>query len=330
MQTAIAAIFVFLLVILVHELGHFTVAKITGIRVNEFAIGMGPKIIDTKKGETQYTLRALPIGGYVKMEGEDESTQDPRGFSNASPFARIGVLAAGSFMNFILAFIVLTIVSFGLGTPTNIIENIRVDSPAEIHGLKSGDQIVAINGIEINNWESLLENINNVNPEETLTMRLIRDGKEKIINLNTIHEDGRNIIGITPKYQSSMGSALRGGYENTKMFLGLMFDFIKMTFRGEGLPLDIDFDELEVGKAAEMGIYNLLIILGFISINLGFFNLLPIPALDGSRLLFVFIELIRGKPIDKEREGFIHFIGFVFLLGLMLLVTYRDILRINL
>lgn len=333
MQTAIAAIFVFLLVILVHELGHFAVAKFTGIRVNEFSIGMGPKLLDARKGETQYTLRALPIGGYVKMEGEDEDTEDPRGFSNASPLARIGVLAAGSIMNFILAFIVLTVVSFGLGSPTNTIDNIRDGSPAEIYGLKSGDKIVNINNVEINNWESLSENINDINPDETFTISLIRNGEEKVISLNTIHEDGRNIIGITPKFESSLGSSIKGGYRNTKRFLGFMFDFVRMTFRGEVSTNDLSGPVgviSEVGKAAEMGIYNLLIILGFISINLGFFNLLPIPALDGSRLLFVVIELIRGKPIDKEREGFIHFIGFIFLLGLMLMVTYKDIIRINL
>ena len=160
MLTAIAAIFVFLMVVVIHELGHFAVAKFVGIRVNEFAIGMGPKLFQRKKGETEYTLRLLPIGGYVKMEGEDESSDDPRSFNNVSALSRIGVVVAGAIMNFLLAIIVFAIVSYGIGMPTNQIQEIIAGSPAQIVGIKEGDTIKSINGQKTNTWNKIVKSIN--------------------------------------------------------------------------------------------------------------------------------------------------------------------------
>ncbi|WP_313756532.1 RIP metalloprotease RseP [Tissierella sp.] len=332
MLTAISAVFVFLVVILVHEFGHFAVAKIVGIRVNEFSIGMGPKLFQKKKGETEYTLRALPIGGYVKMEGEDEASNDPRGFNKVSVLSRIAVVAAGAIMNFILAIVILTIVSYGIGMPTNIIDNTVPGSPAEKSGLISGDTIININGIEINNWETTVDSINKSDPNKEIDIDIKRDSEIKKIMVKPITEKGKTIIGIVPKYEKSISSAIKGGFENTFMFLKLMFEFIGMIFKGKvGInhlsgPVGVIH---EVGVQAKLGIYNLLYILGFISVNLGFFNLLPIPALDGSRIVFLLIELVRGKPIDPEKEGFIHFVGFVLLISLMLIVTYRDLIKFN-
>ena len=333
MQTAISAIFVFLLVILLHELGHFTVAKLVGIKVNEFAIGMGPKVFQKQNGETKYTLRLLPIGGYVKMEGEDEESTDPRSFGSASPLARMAVLAAGAFMNFVLAVIVLTIVSFNVGVPSTTIAEIRADSPAENVGMINGDRIVNIDDMEIKSWENLANTINDSQSGQELKIDIIRNDIQKTIKVTPIEEDGRKIIGISPQYEKSIIASIKGGFEKTGMFLGMMMDFVKSLFRGQ-----VSTDDLSgpigvisvVGEAAEMGFINLLVLLGFISVNLGFFNLLPIPALDGSRLVFIFLELIRGKPIDPEKENFIHLMGFAFLIILMLIVTYKDIIRIDL
>lgn len=332
MQTAIAAIFVFLLVILLHELGHFTVAKMVGIRVNEFAIGMGPKVLQTTKGDTQYTLRLLPIGGYVKMEGEDEDSDDPRGFGQASPLARMAVVAAGAIMNFVLALVVLTIVAFNVGTPTTIIEEIISDSPAYISGIQEGDKIISINGINTDSWDKISNTIGDANPNEELTIKLIRNQEEQTIYVQPIIEDNRTIIGIIPQSEKSFINGIKGGFQNTGMFIKLMFGFVGSLFKGEVSVNDLSGPVgviTEVGKQAKFGINNLLLILGFISVNLGFFNLLPIPALDGSRLVFLLIELIRGKPIDPNKENFIHMIGFVLLITLMLVVTYKDLIRIN-
>lgn len=332
MLTAISAIFVFLMVILVHEFGHFAVAKLVGIKVNEFAIGMGPKIFQKKKGETEYTLRILPIGGYVKMEGEDESSNDPRSFGKVSPVSRIAVVAAGAIMNFVLAIVILSIVSYGAGMPTNKIERTLPNSPAEEVGIMPGDIISRINGKKINSWESIVNNINKSDPKEKMEIKVKRDGEEKTFYLQPKIEEGRTMIGIAPASEQSISTAIRGGFEKTKMFLGLMFDFLGMVLKGKVSTRDLSGPVgviHEVGVAAKLGIYNLLYILGFISINLGFFNLLPIPALDGSRIVFLLVELVRGKPIDPDKEGFIHFVGFVLLISLMLIVTYRDIIKFN-
>jgi regulator of sigma E protease len=332
MQTAIASIFVFLLVILLHELGHFTVAKMVGIRVNEFAIGMGPKVLQTTKGDTQYTLRLLPIGGYVKMEGEDENSDDPRGFGKASPLARIAVVIAGAIMNFVLAVIVLSIVSFNTGTPTTIIEEAIIDSPAYESGIESGDNIIRINGVETKTWNDISDSIGKSNANEALEIQVIRNGENININVKPTIEDDRTIIGIIPQYEKSFANGIKGGFETTGMFIKLMFEFVGSIFKGQVSVNDLSGPVgviTAVGEQAKFGINNLLLILGFISVNLGFFNLLPIPALDGSRIIFLLIELVRGKPIDPDKENFIHMIGFVLLISLMLVVTYKDLIRIN-
>lgn len=332
MQTAVAAIFVFLLVVLLHELGHFTIAKLVGIKVNEFAIGMGPKLIQKIKGDTQYTLRLLPIGGYVKMEGEDENSDDPRSFSKVSPLSRIAVVAAGAIMNFVLAIVVLSIVAYSVGTPTTTIGEIIQDSPAEYSGVLVNDKITSINNIEIDSWNKLSKTISDSSAEDDLAILISRGNEEVKINIKPIKEDGRTMIGIVPKYEKSFASALKGGVNDTLLFLSLMVDFIKSVFQGNISTGDLSGPVgviSEIGRAANTGILNLLYLLGFISVNLGFFNLLPIPALDGSRIVFLIIELFRGKPIDPDKESFIHFVGFVLLISLMLIVTYKDLIKIN-
>lgn len=332
LTTIISAVFVFLIVILVHEFGHFAVAKMVGIRVNEFSIGMGPKIIQKKKGETDYTLRLLPIGGYVKMEGEDEASNDPRSFNKVPALSRIAVVAAGAIMNFILAIILLSIVSFGTGMPTNTIEETLANSPAEKIGIQSGDIIIRINGQKITSWNSIVDKINASDPNKEIEIVVKRNKENITYTIQPMIEDGRTLIGIVPKYKKSVISAIKGGFENTAMFLKLMFKFLGMVFQGKVSTKDLSGPVgviHEVGVATKLGIYNLLYLLGFISINLGFFNLLPIPALDGSRIVFLLIELVRGKPIDPNKEGFVHFIGFILLISLMLIVTYRDIIKFN-
>lgn len=332
MQTAIAAIFVFLLVVFIHEFGHFAVAKMVGIKVNEFAVGMGPKLLQKKKGDTLYTLRLLPVGGYVKMEGEDEVSDDPRGFSKVSPLARMAVVVAGAFMNFVLAIIVLSIVAFNTGTPTTTIEETTVNSPAQMSGIRSGDTIISINGIKTNSWNDISETINATKPNVEMRIVLERNSKTETITVLPTTDEGRTIIGIIPRYRKSFLLAIKGGFENTFLFVKLMFNFLGMLFQGKVSTNDLSGPVgviNEVGNAAKLGFVNLLFLLGFINVNLGFFNLLPIPALDGSRLIFLIIELVRGKPIDPNKEGFIHMVGFVLLISLMLFVTYKDLIKIN-
>lgn len=266
------------------------------------------------------------------MEGEDEASNDPRSFNNFSPLSRIGVVAAGAIMNFILAIIVLTIVSFGIGTPGTIIKETTPNSPAENIGLLPGDRIIEINDNKITSWESIVEIISSSDPNSDMDIVIKRNGENIKYTLKPTTEEGRTIIGIIPKYEKSLVVSIKGGIEKTLMIVKMMFEFLGMLFTGQ-----VQLEHLsgpvgiihEVGEAAKTGIYDLLLLLGFININLGFLNLLPIPALDGSRIVFLLIELIRGKPIDPEKEGLVHFIGFIFLISLMLIVTYKDIIKFN-
>ncbi len=204
MLTVVAAIFIFLMVIVFHEFGHFIVAKMVGIKVNEFSIGMGPKIFQNEKGETKYTLRALPIGGYVSMEGEDEESNDPRSFNNALPLSRIAVVVAGAIMNFVLAIIVFSIVSYSVGMPSTTVYKTQKGSPAEEIGISSGDQIININGKEINSWNEISEEISKSNPEENMDIVILRDGKTIKYTLKPeINEENRVIIGIEPEFEKS-------------------------------------------------------------------------------------------------------------------------------
>jgi regulator of sigma E protease len=331
--TAIAAVFVFLMVILFHEFGHFIIAKSVGVKVNEFSIGMGPKIFQKQKGETKYSVRALPIGGYVSMEGEDENSDDPRSFNKVPAISRIAVVVAGATMNFILAIIVLSIVSFNVGMPTTIVLETLDDSPAKSAGIQREDRIVKINNIEMKNWDSIVNEINNSSPDEDMKVTVLRNGDIKDFTLKPeVSNDNRVIIGIVPTTEKTFISAIKGGLQKTGSMLMLMFDFIKMVFSGKVSTKDLSGPVgviYTIGEAAKYGFTNLLYLMGFISINLGFFNLLPLPALDGSRIVFLFLEIIRGKAIDPDKEGFIHFIGFVLLILLMLTVTYSDIIRFN-
>ncbi|NLJ79178.1 MAG: RIP metalloprotease RseP [Tissierellia bacterium] len=333
MLTAVSAIFVFLIVILFHEFGHFIVAKTVGIKVNEFSIGMGPKFFQKERGETKYSIRILPIGGYVSMEGEDEGSSDPRSFNRVPVLSRIAVISAGAIMNFILAIIVFSIVVFSLGMPTTTIQNVQPDSPAERIGIQNGDAIVRINDKPINDWDSIVERINSASPDKELKVTIMRDEKELDYSLQpTKGEDDRTIIGIEPVLKKSFLLSIKGGVEQTLAVLKMMFGFLRMALRGQVSTRDLSGPVgviYTIGEAAKYGIVNLLYLMGFISVNLGFFNLLPLPALDGSRIIFLIIEMIRGKAINPEKEGFIHFIGFVLLILLMLIVTYSDIIRFN-
>ena len=333
MQTALATIFVFFIVVVFHEFGHFFIAKISGIKVHEFAIGMGPKLFKINKGDTDYTLRLLPIGGYVKMEGEDEYSDDLRSFSQKPVGVRMAVIAAGAIMNFILAIIVFSIYAYNVGVPTTTINEATEKLPAYEAGLRAGDTITSINNFDVNSWEDIKTSINASNGKE-ITVKVIRDNKELEFTIKPVmdSETNRLIIGISPKMTKSLLLSIKNGFENMAMILGLMFQFIGMLFKGNVSSGDISGPigiVVLVGEAAKSGFQYVLYVAGFISINLGFFNLLPIPALDGSRLVFLLVELVRGKPISQEREGFIHFIGFVFLIVLMIIVAYKDIIKFN-
>ncbi|KPU28180.1 zinc metalloprotease [Caloranaerobacter sp. TR13] len=333
MLTAIAAILVFFLVVIFHEFGHFIVAKMVDIKVHEFSIGMGPRLTSIRKGETEYSIRILPIGGYVRMEGEDEVSNDLRSFNNKPILSRAAVLFAGAFMNFVLAILVFSIIAYVIGMPTTTIEKITPNFPAENSGLKKGDKIVQINDKTITKWEEIVTEINKGENKKLEIIVLRGNEKKKFIVKPMLNkESNRFMIGITPKAKKSIIYSVEVGIKRTIFIISMMFKFFEMLFKGNINTKDIVGPVgiiYMVGEAAKVGILSVLSLTGLISVNLGFFNLLPIPALDGSRLMFLFIESIRKKPIEPEKEGFIHFIGFVFLMILMVIIVYKDIVRFN-
>lgn len=329
MLTAISFIVVFALLVFFHELGHFAVAKWNGILVHEFSIGMGPQVFSKQKGETLYSLRAFPVGGYVKMEGENELSDNPRAFSQKNPLARLSVIFAGPFMNFVLSTVLFVMLFMMMGMATTTIDSLQPESPAMTAGILPGDTITMINAIEIKTWDQLVGVINS--SEGSLTIEALRD--ESKVNFEVIPEfdeaSGRRLIGITPKIEKTITGAFGAAVEQVYYLTKGIFDFLSDKITGGGqvegeLVGPVGMVKI-VGEAAKLGPLNLMMLAAYFSINLGIINLLPLPALDGGRIVFILVELVRGKPVDQEKEGFVHLIGFVALMAFMVYMIFKDI-----
>lgn len=322
---------VFCILVLFHEFGHFAAAKLNGVYVHEFSIGMGPHIFQKQGKETLYSIRALPIGGYVNMEGEDTESDHPNSFSGKGPFRRLSVLVAGPFMNFLLAILLFFILFIGIGFSTSTIGEVTSGSPAEIAGLEANDKIVEINGYEIKSWDDVLKNISESG--ETIEISVVKDSGE-IYQANVVpvldEQSGRKIIGIMTKPEKNILKSAYYSVERVGLVTKEIFKFlIKLPFGGASTgdvvgPVGM---YKMVGSAAQSGIFDLVVLGAMLSINLGIFNLLPFPALDGGRMLFIFIEILRGKPLAKEAEGKIHFVGLAILMALMVLLIFKDLAR---
>lgn len=416
MSTVIAFIVIFGALVFFHELGHLIFAKRAGILCREFAIGFGPKVFSHKKGETTYTLRLLPIGGFVRMAGEDPEmveikpghrvgllfNQDQeitkiilnhkekfpncriveveqadiekdlfikgfpedddenlqsfpihpaavivengietqiaplnRQFSSKTLAQRTMAIFAGPMMNFILAFVVFIVIALLQGVPTNDpkLGVITPDGAAKAAGLKQGDIIQSINGAEVSSWTDVVEIIRR-NPDKPLDFSIDRAGKDMEITVTPIEKkiDGKKtgIIGVYSPVEKSPIQAISSGFKETYFWTKQIFVMLGKLVTGQ---FSINMLSGPVGiyvstdTVAKSGIYYLMKWGAILSINLGIMNLLPIPALDGGRLMFFAIEALRGKPIDKQKEGMVHFIGFALLMILMLVVTWNDIQR---
>lgn len=333
-MSIIYSLFVFLIVILVHEFGHFIVAKLNNIRVNEFSIGMGPKLLSKQGEETFYTLRALPIGGYVALEGEDDESDDPRSFNRAHPLKRIAVLFAGAFMNFLLAIILFSFIFLIVGSPSDstVIGDIMENSPAVESSLEVGDRIINIDNNPIESWNDISKVINESKKDE-LIIEFERNGETLNTSINPVNDGGNYIIGITPVYEKNIGSAISSAFTNTKTVILQVYEFIGNLITGQanisGLSGPVGIVRM-IGSSSQQGIFTLLTLAAIISANLGAFNLLPFPALDGGTIFITFIEMIIGKEVpDKVKIG-LNVVGLSLLLGLILYVTvFNDILGGN-
>ncbi|ASV65922.1 RIP metalloprotease RseP [Cytobacillus sp. FSL W7-1323] len=418
MSTVIAFIIIFGALVFFHELGHLIFAKRAGILCREFAIGMGPKVFSFTKNDTLYTIRLLPIGGYVRMAGEDvemvelkagyrvglvfndqnevqkiilnnkdkypdarileiehadiehelilkgyvegeeeekletfkvnrravlvedgtETLIAPydRQFSSKTLGQRTMAIFAGPMMNFVLAFVIFVIIALLQGMPSNapMLGELTEDGAAIDAGFKQGDIVHSVDGAEISSWQDVVEIIQK-NPNNELEFQIDRGGEEMTIPVTPKSqeiEDGPTIgvIGVySPMEKNPLKSVVYGAEETllwTKEIFVILGKLISGEFTIDALSGPVGI-YVSVDTVAQSGIFYLMKWAGVLSINLGIMNLLPIPALDGGRLMFFAIEGVRGKPIDKQKEGMVHFVGFALLMLLMLVVTWNDIQR---
>ena len=347
MLNILAAVLLFGFIVLVHEFGHFLLAKCSGIGVVEFSVGMGPRIFSVEKGETRYSIKALPFGGSCMMVGEDSENPDPKAFNNKPVLSRIAVIAAGPVFNFILAFLFAMLIVAHAPVLTGVMEK----SPAEEAGLQAGDRITRINGRHITAYRDIMLYTFS-HPGQEMKVSFTRPAQE-----GTAGSDGATsgFVTLTPRfseeYQSYMMGVQFGGYQRihgigqlirysayeVKYCVTSTIDSLGMLFRHQ-----IRADEAVTGpvgivnmvgetvqesrqisaRAVVLTLANWVLLL---SSSLGIMNLLPIPALDGGRLVFLLIELVRGKPVDPEKEGMVHMAGMAVLMALMVLVLFNDI-----
>ncbi len=331
METAILAIILFCVMIFPHELGHYIAAKRLGVKVNEFAFGMGPVIWKKQKGETLHSIRLFPIGGFCSMEGEDEDSDEPRAFNNKKPWQKIIILAAGSFMNVLCAILIMSIVVGVLGFTTTTIDTVSEGSPAETAGIMAGDEITAIDGQPIEAWTDVSAAIASAEGGQII-MTVQRDGRtlEAAVTPEQT-QDGAYLIGITSRVSHNPFRAVAEGAKSTWNITVSMFQTLSQLFTGQlgadSLSGPVGMVQM-VSQTTQYGWWYYGFLTALICINLAIINMLPLPALDGGRIIFVIISMITGRPVSQKVEGTVHFVGIMLLFGLMAYVTFNDITRI--
>ncbi|MED1784770.1 RIP metalloprotease RseP [Brevibacillus fortis] len=410
-ESILAIVVVFGVLVFVHELGHFLLAKRAGILCREFALGMGPKIFRVKRGETEYTLRLLPIGGLVRMAGEDPEMdmlkphmevsveRDALGkvthilldgpssgsaraitgtvvqfdleqnlnivleldgeqktfavhpqahlvkdgqevqiaplnrqFKGKTVSQRFWAIFAGPAANFLLAFVLFIVIGFLYGVPNGShLGNVIPGGPAAQAGLLPGDKVIAIQGQPVSSWKDVVEKISKA-PDQQLTFEYERNGQRMTVPVK-VGKDENNVgkIMVTNALTFAPGEVLKYGATSTYDFTVMILKSLGMLVTGEyglkDLSGPVGIFKM-TGEVAQQGMAILLKWAAVLSINLGLFNLLPLPALDGGRLAFLGVEALRGRPVDPHKEGMVHFLGFAFLMLLILVVTWNDLQRL--
>ena len=335
----VLAVLLLVLLVIAHEWGHFITALKIGVPIQEFSVGFGPLLLQRMRGGVEYSLRLIPLGGFVRMTGEDEDWEDPDGFINRKPWEKILIAAAGPLMNFVAALVLFIVIYSCIGMPVAneepVFGGVMEGGPAEAAGIRAEDRCLRVDGTEVYTWTEFSEQIAAAGAERPVELVLERGGEEITLQLQPLWdaENARPIIGVYSgvKYQKiSVFQAVPAGFQQTWRMTVILADSMKMLFTGEAGMDDISGPvgiTTIIGDAARQGMLDLLVLMAFLSVNLGLLNLLPIPALDGSKILFAAVEWVRGKRIDPEREATIHWIGFLILMGLMVLATVNDIGR---
>lgn len=332
-------------IVFIHELGHFIFAKKAGIYCYEFSIGMGPKIFGKKfKSETEYCLRLIPLGGFVSMAGEevevDKKIPKEKRMQSKTWLQRFLTIFAGPLFNFILAFVLLFLIALCYGAPSTstLIGQIDKESAAYDSGLEVGDRILSIDGKRVSNWDDLIMKLQLVDSNKAVKFEVEKaNGETENINIKPDKKevDGQTTyyfgVGMDPTKEYGFFSSIKYASSKLVSLTESMITVIGGLFTGKvslgNISGPVGIYSI-IGDSAKAGFSSILYLIAFLSINVGFINLIPFPAFDGGRILFLIIEKIKGGPIDAKLENVIHSIGFFLLIGLMILVTFNDILRI--
>ncbi len=353
LTSVVSSILVFSIIVIVHEFGHFYAARKCGVFVEEFAIGMGPKLLSKKIGETYFSLRAVPFGGFCKMLGEDEDGKsDPRAFNSKSLSKRAIIISAGIILNAVLAFLAFFIITLNVGYTTTTVHSVLDGYHAGEAGIKPGDKIIEINGSKIYNYMDI-EMAKSEYTSSPIEVSVKRNGEIIKFSVPPVQNknDGKFYAGFITKpkagffsdstegnekagFLESIGAAANTTVFNVRIVYTILFRLAtgRVGFGEMSGPIGITTVIGEqVEKSIAIGVLPMILtvlnLVGSLSINLAVFNLLPIPGLDGGRLVFFIIEAIRRKPMDREREGMIHFAGFVVLIIFAVFIAARDIMK---
>ncbi len=353
----LVAILLFGVIIAIHEFGHFFFAKLFKVKVNEFALGMGPVLFKKKIGETQYALRLFPIGGFVSMEGEDSESEDDNAFNKKKPYQRFIIVAAGAVLNLILGVLVVAVcLSMQNLVGTRTVHSFHEKATSCNYGLRADDEIIKINGTHIYSSRGIGFNMVR-DTDNKLDLTVIRDGKTvelKDVEFKQFEFEGRQyieqdfyVIGEAPEYVTVLGKqvvspswvlkiAKTSILDSASIVQMVRLSLVDLCTGKYGMKdvsgpigtISAIADSTAQGPTAKDKLFTALTLLSFITINVGVFNLLPVPALDGGRLFFIVIEMIRRKPINPKKEGIIHTVGLVLLLLFMAIVSISDIIKV--
>lgn len=331
------AILLFILLILIHEFGHFIAAKLLGVRVNEFAIGMGPKLIKWGKGETAYSINAFPIGGYCAMEGEDEASGDSRAFCNKKPWRRFLIVVMGATFNLILGLVLIAITLIPEKRfTTTTVDAFYENAVSSQYGLQEGDEIIAVDGRKIFTTYDLSYAFSNVD-DGAIDITVKRDGKK--VSLDDVKFKSEEIEGINyltvdfyvkgrdKTFTSFIGHTFDTAISNCAVVYRSLIDLITGRYGISAMSGPVGVTAA-IGSVAKQNLFDLIPVMALITINLGLFNLLPLPALDGGRLVFILFEMIFRKPVPQKYEAIVHAVGMALLLLLMAVITFKDIWKL--
>ena len=328
------AILLFVVLIVIHEFGHFIAAKLLGVRVNEFAVGFGPKLLSKQGKETLYKINLIPFGGYCAMEGEDESSSDQKAFCNKKPWRRFIIVAMGAIFNLILGLIIVAIVlAPSKAFASTMIGGFAENAVSAKTGLQVDDKILEVDGRKIYTTYDLSYAFTNVS-DGKIDIMVLRDGEKKVlkdVEFKTQEDNGIsyltvdfNVYGI----QKNVGSYIKHTFKTAVSYCAVIWRSLVDMLSGKyGIsavsgPVGVT---AAIGNVAKQNLSAVLPIMALISINLGLFNLFPLPALDGGRLLFILIEIVSRRPVPQKYEAMVHTVGFIILIAFMILIAAKDI-----